>query len=53
LKLQPEIAKTMTRAAYDTSGTMNPARMQPVIDAAATYGTLTKSFPATELIANP
>jgi NitT/TauT family transport system substrate-binding protein len=53
LKLQPEIAKTMTRAAYDTSGTMNPALMQPVIDAAAKYGTLTKSFPATELIANP
>jgi hypothetical protein len=35
LKLQPEIAKTMTRAAYDTSGTM------------------TKSFPAAELIAQP
>jgi NitT/TauT family transport system substrate-binding protein len=53
LKLQPEIAKTMTRAAYDTSGTMNPSLMQPVIDAAAKYGTLTKSFPASELIAQP
>jgi NitT/TauT family transport system substrate-binding protein len=53
LKLQPEIAKTMTRAAYDTSGTMNPSLMQPVIDAAARYGTLTKSFPASELIAQP
>jgi NitT/TauT family transport system substrate-binding protein len=53
LKLQPEIAKTMTRAAYDTSGIMNPALMQPVIDAAAKYGTLTKSFPAAELIAQP
>ena len=53
LKLQPEIAKTMTRATYDTSGTMNPALMQPVIDVAARYGTLTKPFPAAELIAQP
>jgi NitT/TauT family transport system substrate-binding protein len=53
MKLQPEIAKNMTRATYDTSGTMNPTFMQPVIDAAAKYGTLTKSFPATELIAQP
>jgi NitT/TauT family transport system substrate-binding protein len=52
LKLDPDVAKNMTRATYDTSGTMNPAFMQPVIDAAAKYGTLTKSFPATELIAN-
>ena len=36
-----------------TSGTVNPAFMQPVIDAAAKYGTLTKSFPASELIASP
>ncbi len=53
LKLQPEIAKTMTRATYDTTGTMDPALMQPVIDVAAKYGTLTKPFPAAELIANP
>jgi len=53
LKLDPEIAKTMTRATYDTSGTLNPALMQPVIDAAAKYGTLTKPFPAAELIAQP
>lgn len=51
LKLQPEVAKNMTRATYDTSGTMNPAFMQPVIDTAAKYGTLAKSFPAQELIA--
>jgi NitT/TauT family transport system substrate-binding protein len=53
LKLDPDVAKNMRRAAYDTSGTLNPGLMQPVIDAAARYGTLTKSFPATELIAQP
>ena len=53
LKLSPDIAKTMTRATYDTSGTLNPAFMQPVIDTAAKYGTLTKTFPAQELIAKP
>jgi NitT/TauT family transport system substrate-binding protein len=53
MKLDPAVAKSMTRATYDTSGTLNPAYMQPVIDAAAKYGTLTKSFPATELIASP
>jgi NitT/TauT family transport system substrate-binding protein len=53
LKLDPDVEKAMTRATYDTSGTLNPAYMQPVIDAAAKYGTLTKSFPASELIASP
>jgi NitT/TauT family transport system substrate-binding protein len=53
LKLAPEVAKNMTRATYDTSGTMNPTFMQPVIDTAAKYGTLTKTFPAQELIAKP
>ncbi len=53
LKLDPAVAKSMTRATYDASGTLNPAYMQPVIDAAAKYGTLTKSFPASELIASP
>jgi NitT/TauT family transport system substrate-binding protein len=53
MKLDPDVANTMTRATYDTSGTLNPAYMQPVIDAAAKYGTLTKSFPASELIASP
>jgi hypothetical protein len=53
LKLDPDVAKAMTRATYDTSGTLNPSYMQPVIDAAAKYGTLTKSFPASELIASP
>ena len=53
MKLQPDVAKNMTRATYDTSGMMNAAYMQPVIDAAAKYGTLSKTFPAAELIATP
>jgi len=53
LKLAPEVAKNMTRATYDTSGTMNPTFMQPVIDTAANDGTLTKTFPAQELIVKP
>jgi NitT/TauT family transport system substrate-binding protein len=53
LKLDPDVAKSMRRVTYDTSGTLNAALMQPVIDAAAKYGTLTKSFPAGDLIAQP
>ncbi len=52
LKLDPDVARNMRRVTYDTSGTLNAGLMQPVIDAAAKYGTLTKSFPARELIAN-
>ncbi len=39
---------TMTRAAYITA--MDPALVQPLIDAAAKYGAIPKSFSASELI---
>jgi ABC-type nitrate/sulfonate/bicarbonate transport system substrate-binding protein len=50
-KMTLDTVRSMARAKYDTSGTLDPALMQPVIDAAAKYGTLTHSFPASELIA--
>jgi NitT/TauT family transport system substrate-binding protein len=50
-KMMPDTVRTMARAKYDTSTLLDPALMQPVIDAAAKYGTLAHSFPASELIA--
>ena len=50
-KLTVETIRSMARARYDTTGTLDPALMQPVIDTAAKYGTLTHPFPASEIIA--
>jgi NitT/TauT family transport system substrate-binding protein len=50
-KMTLDTVLAMRRATYDTSGTLVPAMMQPVIDASAKYGTLSRSFPASELIA--
>ena len=50
-KMTLETVRTMRRATYDTSGTLDPAMIQPVIDASAKYGTLSRPFPASELIA--
>ena len=50
-KLDPEVVKTMVRAHFDPSGTVDPAIVQPVIDTAAKYGSISKSFPAADIIA--
>jgi NitT/TauT family transport system substrate-binding protein len=50
-KMSVETIRTMARAKYDTTGTLDPALIQPVIDAAAKYGSIANSFPAAELIA--
>jgi NitT/TauT family transport system substrate-binding protein len=50
-KMTLDTVHSMARATYDTSGTLDPALMQPVIDAAAKYGSISHSFPASELIA--
>jgi NitT/TauT family transport system substrate-binding protein len=50
-RLSPETVSTMIRSHYDTAPKLDPALMQPVIDTAAKYGTLTKPFPAAEIIA--
>jgi hypothetical protein len=50
-KLSTETSRTMTRATYDSTpltGTM----LQPVIDAAAKYGTLEHAFNGNELLAS-
>jgi NitT/TauT family transport system substrate-binding protein len=49
-KLDPDIVKTMVRAHFDPSGTVDPAIVQPVIDTAAKYGSISKSFPAADII---
>jgi NitT/TauT family transport system substrate-binding protein len=50
-KMTVEMIRTMARAKYDTTGALDPTLMQPVIDTAARYGTLSHAFPASELIA--
>jgi NitT/TauT family transport system substrate-binding protein len=50
-KLDPDVVKTMVRAHFDASGTVDPAIVQPVIDTAAKYGSISKSFPAADIIA--
>lgn len=48
LKLDPQTLGTMTRAIY--SPRLEPAQVQPLIDVAARYGALARSFPAREII---
>jgi NitT/TauT family transport system substrate-binding protein len=50
-KMSLETIRSMARARYDTTGTLDPALIQPVIDAAAKYGSIARPFPAAELIA--
>jgi NitT/TauT family transport system substrate-binding protein len=50
-KLSADVVKTMVRARFDTSGSVDPATVQPVIDTAAKYGSIEKSFPAADIIA--
>lgn len=47
-KMPPEVAAKMERSYYGEK--LSPALLQPVIDAAAKYGAITKGFPATEII---
>jgi NitT/TauT family transport system substrate-binding protein len=47
-KLDPAVADTMARAIYGIR--LEPALLQPVIDAAVKYGVIDKSVPASELI---
>lgn len=47
-KLDPAVAATMARSTYGI--TLNPALIQPVIDASAKYGITDKTFPASDLI---
>ena len=47
-KLDPAIADTMARAIYGTR--VDPALLQPVIDAALKYGVIDKTVAATDLI---
>jgi len=50
-KLSADAVRTMVRARFDTSGSVDPATVQPVIDTAAKYGSISKSFPAADIIA--
>jgi NitT/TauT family transport system substrate-binding protein len=47
-KMPPEVANKMERAYYGPR--LDPALLQPVIDATAKYGVISKSFPASEII---
>jgi NitT/TauT family transport system substrate-binding protein len=47
-KLPPGLADKMQRAYYGER--LDPAMLQPVIDATAKYGVIPKSFPASEII---
>lgn len=48
-KLAPEVVQTMGRATYGE--TLDPALIQPIVDASFRYGFLPRSFPAGELFA--
>ena len=48
-KIPVDVLKSIGRAEFAT-GKPDPAMIQPVVDAAAKYGTLVRSFPASELI---
>jgi NitT/TauT family transport system substrate-binding protein len=50
-KLSPDVIKTMVRAKFDTDATVDPTIVQPVIDTAAKYGSISKPFPAADIIA--
>jgi hypothetical protein len=43
-----EIASKMVRSYYGEK--LDPALLQPVVDAAAKYGAIAKSFPAADVI---
>jgi ABC-type nitrate/sulfonate/bicarbonate transport system substrate-binding protein len=47
-KIPQATIEQMTRV--DSALSINPAMIQPLIDAAAKYGLLSRSFPATEVI---
>ena len=47
-KMPPEIANKMERAYYGER--LEPGLLQPVIDATAKYGVVSKAFPAAEII---
>jgi NitT/TauT family transport system substrate-binding protein len=51
-KITPEVAAVMARAHYDDSGRLDPATLQPVIDALVKYARL-QPFPASDLIWTP
>ena len=47
-KMDPALTAKMERAYYGER--LEPALLQPVIDATAKYGVIPKSFPASEII---
>ncbi|HEY5341739.1 MAG TPA: hypothetical protein VIK27_11990, partial [Candidatus Aquilonibacter sp.] len=47
-KMPPDVANKMERAYYGER--LDPALIQPVIDATAKYGAIPKAFPAAEII---
>jgi len=49
-KMPPEVAAKMTRTYYGER--LSPPLLQPVIDAAAKYGAIASSFPASEIISS-
>lgn len=51
-KITPDVAAVMARAHYDDSGRLDPASLQPVIDALVKYARL-QPFPASELMWTP
>jgi NitT/TauT family transport system substrate-binding protein len=50
-KIDPALMHSMARAVY--ASTLDPAQVQPVIDASVKYGVLAKSFPASEILWSP
>jgi NitT/TauT family transport system substrate-binding protein len=50
-KIPVEVVTRMRRGTF--AGTNDPKMLQPIIDTAARYGIIEKSFPATELIFKP
>jgi NitT/TauT family transport system substrate-binding protein len=50
LKMTPESFANLNRQSYE-EGKLDPAAIQPIIDAAAHYGFLPRDFPASELFA--
>ena len=46
--MDPEVVRGMTRCSY--AETVNPAQIQPLLDAATKYGILSRAVAASELI---
>jgi hypothetical protein len=50
-KMDPALMHSMVRAVYAT--TLDPALVQPVLDASVKYGALDRTFPAAEILWAP